>query len=353
MSNLTRREFIGAAAGAVMLAAADGANAGKANVQPQKYDGGIKMSKNLDFGMGITSFAVCDGFDKPDAKKLVDRVNQLPIPGSTKYVELLAMPDSVPGDIGKIAGALDDTGYGRTICGFRPGEDTPDMMSADKDIVNAALAQVYTIMECAAAAGATRIGGPLIRNHGNLTPGDGRHLQYALGELANKAEKMGLYLCQEMLVAWESNGFNCVANTLPSIQAANSDRILIHYDTAHASRQELNIISAATELYMSGKFGHAHISENGRGPITGGVVHNQLVGFLHNLASLGYGNKGEVVIVETFHPSMWDAVKRTDPCGILQKSPAEQDTFALKEAKASFENIGTVYRTVAEYRDAR
>ncbi len=180
MSILTRRNFLVAAglSTAVMNYGA-WAKPEEPTAQEEKPEGGIKMNKDLDFGMGITSFAVCDGFDKPDTKKLVDRVNQLDIPGSTKYVELLAMPATVPGEIEKIAEKLDDANYGRTICGFRPGEDTPDMMSADKDSVNAALAEMYTIMECAVAAGATRIGGPLIRNHGNLEPGDGKHLQYA------------------------------------------------------------------------------------------------------------------------------------------------------------------------------
>ena len=346
MVSMDRREFLGTSAALALGGAAF--TAPETSYAQDKQSGGIKMSGKLPFGMGIVAFALDGGFDNPDAKSLVDKVNQLEIPGDDKNIELLAMPTTDIGNIEKIGKVITKARYGITICGFRPGDETPDMMSKDKSEVDSAVSQVYHIMDCAKAVGATRIGGPLIRNHGNLNEGDGRHLEYALNEVAEKAEKMQIYVSQEMLVAWETTGFNCLSNTLSIIQKVGSEYVLIHYDAAHASREELDIISAATELYMSGKFGHCHISGNGRAQIGAGMVSRDLVGFLHNLASLGYGKKGEKVIVETFHPSMYGAVKRVDIAGITKQPPEAQDAFALNEAIGSYQFINPAYRMVSQ-----
>jgi sugar phosphate isomerase/epimerase len=344
MSRLTRRDFLLS----VALSGAAALIPETPYAQAQKQDGGIKMNQDLTFGLGIVSFAVAGGFDNPDPATLVERVNQLEIPGKERYVELLIMPTTQPQGIEKIATALKDARYKRTGCGFRPGEKTPDMMSADESEVNLALEQMYHIMECGQAGGITRISGPLFRNHGNTTSGDGRHLEKALTSLAAKAEKIGIYLSVEMLNAFEMCGFNNVYTTLPIINKIGSKHLLIHFDPAHGAREELHIIPATTEVYQHGKLGHVHISEPGRGPIGSGYVGQNLVPFLYNLGALGYGNNGEVAIVEVFHPSMYGAVKRVDNLGISQRSPAEQDAFALKEARESIHNVAIAYNIVRE-----
>jgi len=312
------------------------------------------MIDNPRFGLGVVSFALNGQFDNPEPNTLVEKVNGLEIPGERRFIELLAMPTTQPGNIEKIAKVIKDANYGITICGFRPGEKTPDMMSADMDEVNRALADVYVIMDCAKAAGATRVGGPWIRNHGNLTVGDGRYLEYALGEVAKRAEEMKIYMCMEMLNAFEMRGFNNLDTTLPIIEKVGSNYVLVHMDPAHSLREERSITDAAERLYTSGKFGHAHISELGRGPIGSGILGGEkLAPFLGTLARLGYGRKGEVAIVEVFHPSMYDAVKRVDTVGIAQKSPAEQDAFALNEAKQSFQVVRTAYQAVCDSMNMR
>ena len=305
------------------------------------------MVDELPFGVGVVGFAVDGNFDNPEMPALVDRVNQLEIPGKRKYIELLVMPSSDLGSIERTATGIHERNYGITVCAFRPGEDTPDMMSADREKVDHALAEVYHIMEGAKAAGATHVGGPWIRNHGNLTPGDGRHLEYALGEVAKKAEAMGIYMSTEMLNAFEMYGFNNLDTTLPIIEKVGSEYVLVHMDPAHSLREEPSIIEAAERLYRSGKFGHAHISELGRGPIGSGIFgREKLAQFLETLARLDYGSNGEVAIVEVFHPSMYEAVKRVDTAGIAKKSPAEQDAFALEETKQSFEVVAAAYQVV-------
>ncbi len=312
------------------------------------------MRANLPFGMGVVSFALNGDFDNPDPETLVEKVNQLEIPGKDKYIELLVMPTTKVQDIERIAKVIRKANYGITICAFRPGEDSYDMMDPDKGKVDLALKQTYHIMKCAKDAGADRVGGPFARNHPNLTiqdkdhPDLGKHIEYAFSKIAEKAEKMKLYMSLEMVNAFEIAGFNCLYTTLPIITKINSKYLLIHYDTAHATREEVDIISAATELYKSGKFGHAHISEAGRGSIGAGPVSDKLVPFLHNLASLGYGSQGEVVIVEVFHPKMYSAIKRVDKRDITMRSPTEQDQFAFDEAKSTFQHINLGYTTVCK-----
>ena len=302
------------------------------------------MENTLPFGVGVTTFAVDPALDRENIEKVMRKVNSLKLPGEDRFIEVLVTPDfkdlKLAEHIGKIAG---NEGYGVTICGFRPGGN-PDMLSETPEDVDAAVNQMYNIINVAEAAGAKVIAGPWHRDHMNTNPTDVRKLVGPLTRVADRAADKGIYLALEMLVSFEMYGCNSVATTLPIVQEVDNDYLGVHYDMAHASRQESSVIAGVVQAYHSGKLHHVHVSEAGRGPIGDGPVSRELVPFLQTLGAMKYD---KVVSVEVFHPALWGAVQREDKVGIMGWSESMKNSLALKEAKSSFVYFNGAYATAA------
>lgn len=303
------------------------------------------MSNILPFGVGVTTFAVDPALDTKNVASVIGKIDQLNLPGKNRFLEILVVPGVMDVATAKTIGKLaQDKGYGITVCGFRPGNN-PDMLSKDQAQVDAAVTQMYDIINVAEAAGAKVIAGPWHRNHMNTSPADVKKLIGPLSRVATQAADKGIYLALEMLVSFEMYGCNSLATTLPIIQEVDNKYLGVHYDSAHAIRQESSFLSGVVQAYHSGKLHHVHVSEIGRGPIGDGPVSRDIIPFLHNLASMGYD---KVVTVEIFHPALWGAVQREDKVGIRGWSDQMLNSLALKEAKSTFQYFNIAYEKVCK-----
>lgn len=178
-----------------------------------------------------------------------------------------------PEDFSRLGARLSDLGLERTAVTVRNPENDP--ISPDPAVRRAAVEATSRAVDCAAAAGATLLAGPLYAAIGQFSGAPptaeewGRSVEYTRA-VADHAAKAGLDLMLEFLNRFEIYLLNCTADTARFVREVDRPNVGVHYDTFHSNIEEKDvrgaIVGAAKEIR------HVHISENDRGTPGHGLV---------------------------------------------------------------------------------
>jgi sugar phosphate isomerase/epimerase len=335
---VTRRAFLGSS-GAALAAA---------GLMTSSSQAGDKMPKPR-FGLGVTSFAV-PGFGQWDL--YLDNLDSVRIPPTNgRVVEIFVAhnPDGGvdlddPGtdflkgarDLGQ---RLGDRNYGRIVLAFHP-PGSPDLLSADPAEVDKAVNRTCHIIDYAKALGAKLIAGPFHREHMQHYNKEGEEkrdsgfLVKPLTRIVEYATDKDIEMALEMINIWETYSCTNIESAMKVVGQVPG--LGLHYDTAHASREELDSADLSRSIrraHGKGILKHVHISPNGRGSLVeGDFVTEQLPGIFQTLTELGYEGK---VDFEGFPLGLWGAVARGDYIEAAGKSPAELDKLCLDETRQS------------------
>ena len=178
---------------------------------------------------------------------------ELPLMGATP--EALA-------DLGK---RLDDLGLERTAISVRGDHEDP--ISLDPAIRKTAASNLAHTIDCAEAAGARLLGGPLYAAIGRFsgagpTKDEWAHGVETLRGAADVAAERGIELSLEFLNRFEIYLLNCTADTARFVAEIDRPNVGVHYDTFHAHIEEKD--PAGAILAAGSAITHLHISESDR-----------------------------------------------------------------------------------------
>ncbi|MBW2241176.1 MAG: sugar phosphate isomerase/epimerase [Deltaproteobacteria bacterium] len=168
---------------------------------------------------------------------------------------------------------LADLGLACTAVAVCNGEDDP--ISPNAATRNAARESLHHAIDCAEAAGAELLGGPLFAAIGRFsgkgpTQAEWDRSQEVLGNAADHAEHAGLQLAFEFLNRFEIYLLNTAEDTTRYVQELGRANVGVHYDTFHAHIEEKDPGDAIRKTGTALR--HVHIAENDRGtPGTGQV----------------------------------------------------------------------------------
>ncbi len=175
------------------------------------------------------------------------------------------LADLVPERFALLGRRLDDLGLARTACSaLAPGEHLPSVDPAQRA---AGVAKLERAIECASAAGASLVVGPLYAGLGVMTgagpTGDEwRRSVEGVRRASEHGGRCGVTLALEYLNRFETYVLNCAVDAARFARDVDHPRCRIMYDTFHAHIEEKNIataVDAAAPLLA-----HVHISENDR-----------------------------------------------------------------------------------------
>ncbi len=167
---------------------------------------------------------------------------------------------------------------GLEVTAVAMGLPEADPSSPDKAIRAAGLDRLRSRIECAAALGATILGGPLYAAHkhfsGEPLSDDGyRRAAEVLAVAAEDARAAGVTLCLEPLNRFEIALVNTAEQARRICELAGHPNVKIHYDTHHGHIEER---SHSDALRTCGEhLGHVHVSESHRGALGTGMVNWQ------------------------------------------------------------------------------
>lgn len=171
---------------------------------------------------------------------------------------------------------LADLGLACTAVAICNEEDDP--ISPNAAVRNAAGEGLHHAIDCAEAAGAELLGGPLYAAIGRFSGNGptqeewGRSLE-VLGDAADHAKRAGLQLAFEFLNRFEIYLLNTTGDTTRYVQELGRTNVGVHYDTFHAHIEEKDPGDAIRTAGPAIR--HVHIAENDRGtPGTGQVRWN-------------------------------------------------------------------------------
>ncbi len=178
-----------------------------------------------------------------------------------------------PADYARLGSRLRDLGL---VCrAFTVGNAEPYPISPASAGRRAAIDATNDAIDCASAAGAKLIGGPLYAAIGEFSGAPpttdewGYSVEY-MQEVADYAAGAGVELALEFLNRFEIYLLNTTADTARFVRDVGRPNVGVHYDTFHANIEEKNlreaILGAAKEIR------HVHISENDRGTPGAGLV---------------------------------------------------------------------------------
>ena len=171
-----------------------------------------------------------------------------------------------PDDYARVGRMLDAIGLERTAISVMP--PGADALSADPAERRAAVERLAWAADCAAAVGATCVGGPLHQVLGQFS-GAGptevefermRELHRAAGE---DAVGKGITFALEAVNRFESYFANTMDDLCAYVASVGHPAISVMYDTFHANIEEADPVAAYTR--NAPQITHVHISENDRG----------------------------------------------------------------------------------------
>lgn len=187
----------------------------------------------------------------------------------------------------KIGVKLDELGLGRTSVTVSTDEENP--ISPDAAIRQKAVDRLKLAVDCAAAAGATHLCGPLHSALGTFPPSEEllgfrefaargvartddewKWCQDVLSQVADHAQKNDVTLVFEYLNRFECYFANSAAEAARFCREIGHPNLKMMYDTFHANIEEKCIRTAVQDC--KDQLVHVHISENDRStPGKGGV----------------------------------------------------------------------------------
>ena len=160
---------------------------------------------------------------------------------------------------------LDDLGLERTAVAIRSPENDP--MSPDPGVREAAVAASALAIDCAEAAGASVVGGPLYAAIGRFSGAGPTKEEWeastsVLQRVADHAARADISLSFEFLNRFEIYLLNTTEDTARYVRDVARPNVGIHYDTFHAHIEEKD--PAAAIRAHGDAITHVHISENDR-----------------------------------------------------------------------------------------
>lgn len=166
-----------------------------------------------------------------------------------------------------LAGELDKIGLRRTSTSVIPSADE-NPLSSNAEIRKKGLSHLDWIMECSIALGSESIGGPFHAPIGCFSGSGPSEDEIKYGaeahhNMANQAQKNGIYLSLEHLNRFETHFLNTMEQAVNYISAVDHSSFSIMYDTFHANIEEQKQPLAIESI--KGHLGILHISENDRG----------------------------------------------------------------------------------------
>ncbi len=171
-----------------------------------------------------------------------------------------------PEEYARLGKRLDDLGFERTVTSVKNPVDDP--ISPDASVRREAVDASKRTIDCAQAAGAKLIGGPLYAAIGQFSGRPPTREEWersvdCMRESADYAAQAGITLVFEFLNRFEIYLLNCAADTARFVRDVGRPNVGVHYDTFHANMEEKDVRAAITGAAR--EIRHVHISENDRG----------------------------------------------------------------------------------------
>ena len=160
---------------------------------------------------------------------------------------------------------LADLGLARTATAVCPPEADP--IHPDVAVRRAALVHLQRAIDCAEAAGAELLGGPLYAAIGKFSGKPPSEAEWeasvdVLQAAADYAARAGLTLVCEFLNRFEIYLLNDAAQAARFVRCVNRANVGVHYDTFHAHIEEKDVARAIESA--GAEIRHVHVSENDR-----------------------------------------------------------------------------------------
>jgi D-psicose/D-tagatose/L-ribulose 3-epimerase len=177
----------------------------------------------------------------------------------------LPLLGATPERLAILARRLDDIGLERTAVNVRSVDEDP--ISGDAAIRAAARAGLERTIDCAEAAGARLLAGPLYAALGRFSGAGPTAQEWAHGvetirHAADYARRSGISLTLEFLNRFEIYLLNCTADTIRFVHDVDRSNVGVHYDTFHAHIEEKD--PSAAVMAAGREITHVHISESDR-----------------------------------------------------------------------------------------
>jgi D-psicose/D-tagatose/L-ribulose 3-epimerase len=166
----------------------------------------------------------------------------------------------------RVLGArLADLGLARTATTVCTADADP--IHPDVAVRRAALAHLERAIDCAEAAGAELLGGPLYAAIGKFSGKSPTDHEWeasldVMQSAADYAARAGITLVFEFLNRFEIYLLNDTAQTARFARCVNRANVGVHYDTFHAHIEEKDVARAIAEAGAAIR--HVHVSENDR-----------------------------------------------------------------------------------------
>lgn len=246
----------------------------------------------MKYGMNLLLWTSTVG---PETKPLLEQIKGWGYDGVELPVFDLNV-DTYAG-VGKDLAAL---GLGCTAVTVSTVEENP--VSPDAAVRAKAVDRLKLAVDCVAAAGGTKLLGPIHSALGEFT-GTGRtadewnYAKDVLSQVADHAQANNVMLVSEYLNRFECYFLNCAEDDANFCREVDHPNLKMMYDTFHANIEEKCITSALKSC--ADKLCHVHISENDRStPGEGGVDWDTT---FKALKEVGYGSDDDdYLMIEAF-----------------------------------------------------
>ncbi len=214
-----------------------------------------------------------------------------------------------------------------TICG-----PEHSLISPDATIRRTGIDYLKYVVDCAAAAGAVLLMGPLYAGFKTFTgkPATAQEWQWSvtgMRDVAEYAQTRGVTLAIEYLNRFETYLLTCTDDVIRYIEAVDHPNCRAAFDTFHANMEEKNIADAIRKIapYLV----HVQISENDRS--TPGQGHIDFDGIFATLVEVGYDGP---IAIEAFGPNPPELAAATHIFRPMFDSPEQLATDGLAFLKS-------------------
>jgi len=226
--------------------------------------------------------------------------------------------DGTPDDYANIGKMLDGMDLGRTAISIIPTLDK-NPLSEDEADRQRGIDYLKWCIDCTAALGATRIGGPLHQTLGHFSGAGTTDEEYSRARevhqtVGDYAERSGVTLALEAVNRFESYFATTMQELDSYVKSVDHAAIKSMYDTFHANLEEADPVGA----YIAHKDNvvHVHISENDRG-----VPGRGHIPWTDTFTALKQGGYDEWLTIEAFGRALPDLAAATRVWRDLSESP--------------------------------